>query len=115
MIKFIKISVILLLSFFALCLPVFAQEINAEQITQGEQIFELHCAGCHVNGGNIIRRGKNLKLKTLKRYQMDTPEAIINLVTNGKNNMSAFGDRLTKAEIENVTFYLLKKAQENWR
>ncbi len=112
--KIIKLLLILLFCFFSVSIPVVAQEINPEKIVQGEQIFELHCAGCHVNGGNIIRRGKNLKLKALKRYQMDTPEAIINLVTHGKNNMSAFSDRLTTEEIENVTFYVLKKAQENW-
>ena len=34
----------------------------------GAKIFKANCAGCHVNGGNIIRRGKNLKLRALKRY-----------------------------------------------
>ena len=33
----------------------------------GAQLFELHCAGCHLNGGNIIRRGKTLKLAALER------------------------------------------------
>lgn len=25
------------------------------------EVFSANCAGCHINGSNIIRRGKNLK------------------------------------------------------
>ncbi|MBP0001255.1 MAG: c-type cytochrome [Cyanobacteria bacterium SID2] len=83
--------------------------------SNGEAIFEQYCVGCHVNGGNIIRRGKNLKLKALRRYGRDTPEAIADLVKNGKNNMSAYGDRLSDEDIADVTAYVLDRAAENWR
>jgi hypothetical protein len=33
----------------------------------GGELFANHCAGCHVNGGNIIRRGKTLRLAALER------------------------------------------------
>ena len=42
----------------------------------GAPLFETHCSGCHLNGGNIIRRGKNLKLKTLEKNGYDTSEAM---------------------------------------
>jgi cytochrome c6 len=108
--KPIKILLIVLLCFFSFSLPVFA--LNLEQ---GQQLFEVHCAGCHPQGGNILRRGKNLRQKALKRYQMDNAEAIINLVTKGKNNMSAFSDRLSPEEIETVTAYVLAQAAKNWQ
>lgn len=108
--QIIKIVLILIISLLCFSMPVFA--LNLEQ---GQQLFEVHCAGCHPQGGNIIRRGKNLSQKALKRYQMDNAEAIIHLVTNGKNNMSAFGDRLSDQEIENVTAYVLAKAAQNWK
>jgi cytochrome c6 len=80
------------------------------------QLFEFHCSGCHINGGNIVRRGKNLKLKTLERDQMATVEAIATLVTHGKgNNMSAYADRLTPTEIQQVSAYVLEQAQRGWR
>ena len=80
------------------------------------QLFELHCSGCHINGGNIVRRGKNLKLKTLERDQMATVEAIADLVTHGKgNNMSAYADRLTPADIQQVSAYVLEQAQQGWK
>ena len=40
---------------------------NAAGSTQGAELFQQHCAACHRNGGNIIRRGKTLKLKALER------------------------------------------------
>jgi cytochrome c6 len=81
----------------------------------GAEIFSVHCAGCHINGSNIIRRGKNLKKNTLKKDGMDSLEAITNIVSNGKNNMSAFKEKLTTTEIENVAAYVLEQAEKNWK
>ena len=78
-------------------------------------LFETHCAGCHAHGGNIIRRGKNLKLKTLQRRQLDSREAIAQLVIQGKGVMSAYGDRLTPAEIDAVSEFVLEQAASGWR
>ncbi len=79
------------------------------------QLFEIHCAGCHAHGGNIVRWGKTLKLRALQRNQVDSVAAIANLITNGKNNMSAFGDRLSAAEIEALAVYVREQAERNWR
>ncbi len=79
------------------------------------KLFEVNCAGCHPHGGNIIRRGKTLKQKALKRYNMDSQEAIMAIIAQGKNNMSAFGDRLTESEISAIASYVLEKAETNWR
>lgn len=95
----------LILSFSS---PALAGEIN------GVEIFEVHCAGCHINGGNIVRRNKTLKLKALQKNQMASIEAIIDIVTNGKGNMSAYRDRLTNEEIQTVAAYVLDQAQAGW-
>lgn len=79
------------------------------------KLFEIHCAGCHPQGGNIIRRGKNLKQAALQKNKVDTLEAIATLVTNGKNNMPAFQDRLSSAEINEVSAYVLEQAAQGWR
>ena len=86
-------------------------------------LFEQTCAGCHSGGGNIIRRGKNLKAKALKRYGMDNHEAIANIITNGKGIMSAYGEaaengaptRLTAPEIEALADYVLAQAAVDWK
>ncbi len=46
---------------------------------------------------------------------MDSEDAIAFLVANGKNNMSAYKDRLTAKEIEDVSAYVLEQAENNWR
>lgn len=89
--------------------------VLAVETVKGEEIFMVQCAGCHPQGNNIIRRGKNLKLKTLHRNKVDSLEAIAYLVANGKNNMSAFKDRLSEREIEEVSAYVLQQAQTNWQ
>jgi cytochrome c6 len=93
---------------FLFSLPVFAAP-------DGAVIFEKNCAGCHVNGGNIVRRGKNLKLKTLQKNQLDSVDAIADLVTNGKGIMSAYGERLSAEEIATVSKFVLKQAEKDWR
>ena len=77
-------------------------------------LFEIHCAGCHPHGGNIIRRSKTLKSQSLKRYGVDNLEAIASLIANRKNTMSAFRDRLTDPEIQALSAYILQRAEENW-
>jgi cytochrome c6 len=91
-------------------LPAIAADIN-----NGAQVFSVHCAGCHINGSNIIRRGKNLKKQALTKYGMDSIEAVTSIVTNGKNNMSAYKDRLTEQQIQDVAAYVLEQAEMGWR
>lgn len=91
------------------------QPVFAETMTNGAELFEINCAGCHPNGNNIIRRGKTLKQKALQRNGMDSLDAIATLVSNGKNNMSAFKDRLTTEQIEAVSLYVLSQAEKDWK
>jgi cytochrome c6 len=84
-------------------------------LDHGAAVFEANCAGCHINGGNIVRRGKNLKSKALHKHQVDTQEAIASLVTNGKGIMSAYGDKLSPQEIIDVSAYVLQQAAQDWK
>ncbi len=79
------------------------------------EVFSANCAGCHINGGNIIRRGKNLKQKALKKYDMDSLDNISNLVTNGKGIMPAYKDRLSEQQIIDVSAYVLSQAETDWK
>lgn len=92
-----------------------AAGLSSAQSEPGAHLFELHCAGCHAQGGNIVRRGKNLKLKALQQYDMSSPEAIVQLVAQGKGNMSAYQDRLNPEEIQAVANYVLEQANRGWK
>lgn len=93
--------------------PAFAD--TAYNLDRGAAVFEANCAGCHVKGGNIVRRGKNLKPKALHRNKVDTHEAVVSLVTNGKGIMSAYGDKLTAEQIADVSAYVLHRAETGWK
>jgi len=121
-----RISILLILIALILCgTPVaFADGIGAVDPVDGistngirvnaAEVFDIHCAGCHINGGNIIRRGKTLKQRALRRNNVDSLDAVVQLVTHGKNNMSAYQDRLTPEEIQAVSVYVLDQAKRNW-
>lgn len=97
------------------CAIAFTSPVLAADTANGAKLFEVHCVGCHINGGNIIRRNKTLKLKALERNKVNTIDAIATLVANGKANMSAYKERLTQAEIEDVSAYVLEQANQGWK
>ena len=80
----------------------------------GALLFEQHCAGCHINGGNIIRRGKNLKLKTLEREQIATVDAIAAIAREGRGQMSGYADVLGSDGDQLVAEWVLMQAQNAW-
>lgn len=76
--------------------------------------FELHCAGCHAHGGNIVRRGKNLRAKTLARNGYNNVAAIAQLIATGKGAMPAYADRLSPEEISAIAAYVQQQAAAGW-
>ncbi|MBE9114688.1 c-type cytochrome [Lusitaniella coriacea LEGE 07157] len=113
----VRIVVTCAIALFAFIFSGFShsQSAWATPVDSGVQIFQVQCAGCHAHGGNIIRRRRTLKKKALHRNGIDSPEEIALLVTNGKNNMSAFEDRLSPEEIEAVSAYVWEQAELGWR
>ena len=110
--KIITIAIVLLVLLTAVN-PLLADAVT--DLDRGAAVFKANCAGCHVKGGNIVRRGKNLKSKALHRNKVDTHEAVVSLVTNGKGIMSAYGDKLTPEQIADVSAYVLQRAETGWK
>jgi cytochrome c6 len=113
LLKFMTFVTIFFVSYTLFISPIHAETIN--NLGNGAAVFEANCAGCHINGGNIVRRGKNLKSKALHKHKVDTQEAIAYLVTNGKGIMSAYGDKLSPQEIADVSAYVLQQAAQDWK
>jgi cytochrome c6 len=89
-------------------------EANAVDLGHGAQLFELHCAGCHVNGGNIIRRGKTLQLKALERQGLASEEAIAAIATAGRGQMSGYGSVLGDDGSRDVAAWVWQQALADW-
>lgn len=93
--------------------PVFP--VMAADIINGGKIFSANCAACHLGGNNVIIADKNLKKASLEKYNMNSLEAIIRQVTNGKSAMPSFKGRLNQQQIEDVATYVLEQSQKNWQ
>lgn len=106
------ISVMLLgiaLFTFAFSSPAFAADT-----TSGAKVFNANCAACHAGGKNLVQPAKTLKKDALEQYKMDSAEAIIAQVTNGKGAMPAFKAKLKPEQIEDVAAYVLEQAGKGW-
>jgi cytochrome c6 len=87
---------------------------QAAWASDGAQRFEMNCAGCHVNGGNIIRRGKTLKLAALERQGLASEEAIAAIAAQGIGQMSGYGDALGPEGVQLVAAWVWQQSQAGW-
>ena len=112
---FLKLTDVFLISFccifFYLNSP---QELTAMETDLGKNLFIKNCAGCHINGGNIIRRSKNLKISSLKRDGIDNPGAIAKIAKQGVGIMSGYEDELGINGDQIVANWVWEQAQKAW-
>jgi len=92
-----------------------APQPEATPLPTAAMQFEANCAGCHPGGGNVIRRGKNLKQRALQRNGYTDVGAIATLIAQGKGLMSPYQDRLSEDEIQTLAQYVLSQAEVNWQ
>ena len=111
-----KLYAVLLAIACALCFanPVLA-DASTDLTANGAKVFSANCAACHQGGNNVVAANKNLKGTALKQYGMDSAEAIIAQVTNGKNAMPAFKGRLKEEDIKAVAAYVLDQSAKDWK
>lgn len=95
---------------FAFNPPAFAADA-----AKGAKLFSANCAQCHAGGKNLVNAAKTLKKEALEKFDMYSEEAIISQVTKGKGAMPAFKGRLKPEQIEDVTAYVLGKADQGWK
>lgn len=107
--KILSIVLLLVICTFALTRPALAADTAS-----GAKIFSANCAACHMGGRNVVAAQKTLKQDDLDKYSMNSAEAIINQVKNGKNAMPAFKGRLNDQQIEDVAAYVLEQAAKGW-
>ncbi|MEB3165614.1 MAG: c-type cytochrome [Cyanobacteriota bacterium] len=85
-----------------------------DQAATGAQLFENHCAGCHINGGNIIRRRQTLRMAALERNGLADPQAIAAVAAAGRGQMSGYGEVLGRDGVEAVAAWVWEQAQQGW-
>jgi cytochrome c6 len=76
--------------------------------TDAASTFKSKCAVCHGADGAGTALGTRLHAPDLrsKEVQDKTPAALTQVITAGKNNMPAFGNRLDKDQIQTLVEYV---------
>ncbi len=97
-----------------LCFISFPLRSSSIELSEGENLFVAHCAGCHIKGGNIIRRNKTLKSKDLSRNGIDTPNAIAKIAKEGIGSMSGYKDVLGEKGDQIVANWIWEQSQNAW-
>ena len=107
----VVVTLVLAIHFISRSPGIALADITAQN---GAVLFEQHCAGCHLNGGNIIRRNKTLKLAALKRRGIDSQAAIAEIARNGIGQMSGYAESLGTDGDELVAEWIWQQAQNAW-
>merc|ERR1719507_2688738 len=81
-----------------------SRPVLAADLENGEAIFGANCAACHAGGNNSVVAKKKIKKEQLEKYLFGgyNVDAIKTQVTNGKNSMPAFGEKLGPDDIDDV-------------
>ncbi len=83
-------------------------------LDSGASLFQNNCASCHPNGGNIIRRGRTLKLKALNQRGLDNSAAIAQVAREGIGQMSGYAEVLGPGGDLIVAKWVWQQAQNAW-
>ena len=86
-------------------------EVSNEQLAHAKTVFQERCVRCHgANGQGQTVLGSMLRMPdfTARAWWREdvSNRRLINSVTNGKNEMPAFGKKLTRTEINSLVAYV---------
>ncbi|GLC41560.1 hypothetical protein PLESTB_000702000 [Pleodorina starrii] len=91
------------------------------------ELFANKCAGCHMNGGNVLAVGATLFPEDLRRNGVDSSEALYRIIYGGKGKMPGFGKdcapkgactfgpRLSDEEVTSLAAYVQDRAAAGWK
>lgn len=67
--------------------------------------------------GNVIPYARNRTLfkRDLARLQLDTPEKVLTVISNGKGAMPRYSDRLTDDDLADVAEFVWQMSEKDWK
>ena len=99
---------------------------SPSSLENGSITFQKNgCTGCHAQGGNIIESSKTLHVNDMQNNQIDSESKVYDIISLGKNRMPGYGEqcmkkgqctfakRLTEEELEDLSAFVWKTAQED--
>jgi mono/diheme cytochrome c family protein len=90
---------------------------SADEFAHAKAIYAKNCEGCHgpnAEGGVAKIDNKQIKVPSLKADHAvkHTDEQLIKMITNGEEEMPAFKDKLSQAEINLMVRYIRQVVQK---
>jgi cytochrome c6 len=74
----------------------------------GEELFLIHCSGCHPGGGNVIYPQKTLDRMTLAANGITTPAGIVAKMRHPDAGMKQFDrETISDKDADKVAGYIL--------
>ncbi|ACH38603.1 lipoprotein cytochrome c, 1 heme-binding site [Citrifermentans bemidjiense Bem] len=88
--------------------PATPQPAASATATTGEQLFKLHCAACHPNGGNTITPAKTLSKKAMADRNIKSTDDIVKIMRNPGPGMNKFDEgMIPKDDAKKIGDYIL--------
>jgi cytochrome c oxidase cbb3-type subunit 3 len=81
---------------------------SADDLVQGERLYQIHCAGCHGAKGE---GGRGSALAVPKLARADTVETLIDVITLGIPGTEMLRTRLEKEQVRQVAAWVRKLGQ----
>jgi mono/diheme cytochrome c family protein len=81
-----------------------------------EATYKAKCAGCHgPDGAGSTPAGKAMKVRDFHapEVQKETDAELTDIITNGKNKMPKYGDKLKDPEIKDLVSYVRMLGKKN--
>ena len=105
--KHIKIGLVLIFGAMML-LAVYSSPHSAARMSTGDDLFKTKCTICHKIDGTPTGAGKALKAPDLRleEVQKKTDDELKTIIGKGRNKMPAYGDKLTKEEIDQLLVFI---------
>jgi mono/diheme cytochrome c family protein len=85
-------------------------------LADAEATYKAKCAGCHgPDGAGSTPAGKAMKVRDFHapEVQKETDAELTDIITNGKNKMPKYGDKLKDSEIKDLVGYVRMLVKKN--
>ena len=85
-------------------------------LADAEATYKAKCAGCHgPDGAGSTPAGKAMKVRDFHapEVQKETDAELTDIITNGKNKMPKYGDKLKDSEIKDLAGYVRMLGKKN--
>ena len=89
--------------------------LMASNIRDGETIFRIVCAGCHVKGGSVVLKGyKSLKLSDLEKKGIADVNSIVEIANEGIGFMKGYKNKLKDGDDKVLAQWIIQNAEKGW-